>query len=589
MKNKILKNCITVALATVLTVSAAAGFTCFPVSASEGKNQAGISFQDVNKSDWYYEVVNYVSSKGIMTGMTETLFGPSMELKRAHVATLIYRMENSPNVVYKEKFADVPQGEFYSDAVIWANENGIIHGYTDTGLFDPGRNISREELAVILYRYAGNKEIDISRRAELSEFPDEGSVSGYARDAVAWASGSQIITGDRGRLNPQGKANRAECAAVIQRFCKLFEVSITMPEEGQRNFLGQYEETGILYRMRELYSDNFSIGVALEPGTLNGKKERTLIREQFSYITCENAMKPAALLNRQKTLERGEEEYPVIEVTEAEPLLTFAEENGLKLRGHVLVWHKQTPRWFFTEGFSDASDAPLVSRDVMLKRMENYISQVMTYFNSNYPGLITCWDVVNEAIDANSQEAGQMLVEGNYWYQIIGADYVEKAFLYARKYADPQQKLFYNDFNCYEKDTAICEMVEKLQEENLIDGIGMQSHILLGYPSVQNYENTIRKFSEMGLEIQITELDVRQTDKSAAGQQKLAERYKEILRTLKRLDDEKIVNITNVTFWGLNDSRTWLNNDGETHYPLLFDEELNPKPAFFGAILDDSI
>lgn len=101
-----------------------------------------------------------------------------------------------------------------------------------------------------------------------------------------------------------------------------------------------------------------------------------------------------------------------------------------------------------------------------------------------------------------------MLAEGNYWYQIIGADYVEKAFSYARKYADPQQKLFYNDFNCYEKDAAICEMAGKLQEEGLIDGIGMQSHILLEYPSVQNYENTIRKFAQMGLEIQITELDI---------------------------------------------------------------------------------
>ena len=166
---------------------------------------------------------------------------------------------------------------------------------------------------------------------------------------------------------------------------------------------------------------------------------------------------------------------------------------------------------------------------------------------------------------------------------------MEKAFSYARKYADPQQKLFYNDFNCYEKDAAICEMAGKLQEEGLIDGIGMQSHILLEYPSVQNYENTIRKFAQMGLEIQITELDIQQTDNSVEGQQKLSARYKEIFRTLKQLDDEGIANITNVTFWGLNDSRTWLNNGGETHYPLLFDEELNPKPAFFGSILDDSI
>ena len=182
-----------------------------------------------------------------------------------------------------------------------------------------------------------------------------------------------------------------------------------------------------------------------------------------------------------------------------------------------------------------------------------------------------------------------MFSEGNYWYEIIGADYVEKAFTYARKYADPAQNLFYNDFNCYEKEESICKMIEGLQEKGLIDGIGMQSHVLLGYPSIQNYENAIRIFADMGLEIQITELDVRQSDNSIEGQRELAVRYKEIFRTLKRLDDEGIANITNVTLWGLDDSRTWLNNDGNIHYPLLFDENLNPKPAFFGAILDDSI
>ena len=589
MKTKIFRTCVTKILALLLAVCLAAGFTPFTVGASEKTGQVGICFEDVKESDWYYEAVNYVSSRGIMTGMSEKIFGPVLELKRAHFATLIYRMEGSPDVAYKEKFADVPQGEFYSDAVIWANENGIINGYDDTGLFEPGRNISREELAVMLYRYANCRGLDTSNNEDLSAFPDKGKVNIYAKDAIAWAVEKGVITGDKGKLNPQGKANRAECAAMIQRFFGLLEKNITMPEEGERNFLEQYEKDGTLYGMKDLYSENFSIGVALEPRTLNGEKERALVQEQFSSITCENAMKPAALLNHEKTLQRGEEEYPVIDASGSEPLLTFAKENGMKVRAHTLVWYQQTPRWLFTEGFSDSADAPLVSREIMLKRMENYICQVTTYFNQNYPGLITGWDVVNEAIDSNSQEENHMFSEGNYWYEIIGADYVEKAFTYARKYADPAQNLFYNDFNCYEKEESICKMIEGLQEKGLIDGIGMQSHVLLGYPSIQNYENAIRIFADMGLEIQITELDVRQSDNSIEGQRELAVRYKEIFRTLKRLDDEGIANITNVTLWGLDDSRTWLNNDGNIHYPLLFDEKLNPKPAFFGAILDDSI
>lgn len=178
-------------------------------------------FLDVNDGDWYVDYVQYVYDKGIMTGMNPTQFAPAESLCRAQFAVILYRMEGCPETEYAKKYPDVAGGEFYTDAVMWASENKIVTGFTDTGLFKPADPISREQMAAMMYRYARYKEAeDIEVKGDLTRFPDRQSISDYAKEAVEWSVGTGMISGmgTDGMLAPQGTANRAECAAVIQRY-----------------------------------------------------------------------------------------------------------------------------------------------------------------------------------------------------------------------------------------------------------------------------------------------------------------------------------------------------------------------------------
>lgn len=178
-------------------------------------------FDDVN-DDWYTSSVQYVYKMGIMTGYTHNtkLFGTLDNLSRAHFAVILYRLEGCPDVSYQAKFPDVAEGTFYTDAVMWAVENGIITGYTTTGTFGPADHITREQLVTILYRYATYKGYDVSGQADLTDYPDASKVSEFAKEAMRWAVANELITGDQGQLNPQGHTNRAVGATIITRFMK---------------------------------------------------------------------------------------------------------------------------------------------------------------------------------------------------------------------------------------------------------------------------------------------------------------------------------------------------------------------------------
>ena len=187
---------------------------------------AGWPFKDVavNDADWIYQGVSYVYDKEIMTGMTTTTFGPAGDLSRAQFATILYRMANKPPVTFRKIFPDVPAGEWYSGPVVWANDAKVITGY-QTGLFGANDNITREQMAAMMFRYAEYCGLDVSQAAELSTYPDADKVSDWASEAMQWAVGTGIITGKDGgvRLDPQGNASRAECATIIRRFMEKYE------------------------------------------------------------------------------------------------------------------------------------------------------------------------------------------------------------------------------------------------------------------------------------------------------------------------------------------------------------------------------
>ena len=347
--------------------------------------------------------------------------------------------------------------------------------------------------------------------------------------------------------------------------------------------------------LKELYKDQFLVGLAVPDLVLNTPAYSDLFLQQFNSMTMENEMKPSYILDEaaSKNNLSKYKEHVALNFNSYKTGMEYAKQHGIAVRGHTLVWHSQTPEWFFYENYD--TQGQLADRELMLKRMENYIKDVIEWTETNYPGVIYAWDVVNEAVaDYFGQGAAPMRQEDSLWYQVIGEDFAEKAFAYARKYTklyakDRDIKLFYNDYNEYvpAKRDLIVELLKDLRGKGLVDGMGMQSHWDMSFPSVDMLGQALEEYGKIdGLEIQFTEIDMHNTDNSEEGLQKQAERYKQFFETILRADRTGTANVTNVTFWGMDDEVTWLSGfKGETSYPLLFDADHKEKPCF-GSILE---
>ncbi len=340
--------------------------------------------------------------------------------------------------------------------------------------------------------------------------------------------------------------------------------------------------------LKTAYIKDFKIGAAVNTWQLEGAgayaKAKALITGQFNSITMENQMKPEALLSTENQT-RGTDTEVLINEEHLNKVLKLASDNGLKLRGHTLVWHSQTPAWFFCKDY-DANKG-LVSKAVMRQRMESYIKKVLTYCQTNYPGVVYAWDVANEVVG----DDGKMRTASN-WYKVYGdASYVTDAFTFARKYAASDVKLFLNDYNEYvaAKRDQIYRLVKGLYDKGLCDGVGMQSHYTMDYPTVASVKVAIQKYNQIDpgkIEIQLTELDIHNTFRTASGQKAVASRYKALFSMLLDSRRNQNINITGVTFWGLTDGDTWLTSfKGETSYPLLFGADYAAKSTYF-AVLD---
>jgi endo-1,4-beta-xylanase len=325
--------------------------------------------------------------------------------------------------------------------------------------------------------------------------------------------------------------------------------------------------------LKDYYQTYFPIGVAVNPRMLQNGPDAELIKTQFNSITPENAMKMGPIHPQ-------EDNYFW---KDADLIVDFAQKNGLKTRGHTLCWHNQTPSWFFTD-----ATGKQVSREVLLDRLQKHITEVV----SRYKGKIYAWDVVNEAVP----DTGTAIYRQSKFYEIIGEDYIEKAFQYAHQ-ADPDAQLFYNDYNTENaaKREKIYQLVKKLKDKGIpIHGVGLQGHWSLYEPTAKELEESITKFASLGLKVQVTELDVsvypkeherrekRSTDKSEFTSQmndKQSAHYKMLFEVFRKHRNT----ITGITFWNLSDKYSWLDNfpvPGRKDYPLLFDQNNNPKKAF---------
>ena len=328
--------------------------------------------------------------------------------------------------------------------------------------------------------------------------------------------------------------------------------------------------------LKEAYKAYFPIGVAVAPRNLTGP-EAALIIQQFNSVTPENAMKMGPI--------HPEENRYFWK--DADAIVDFAQKNGIKVRGHNLCWHNQTPRWFFTD-----STGKQVSKAVLLGRMKRHITDVV----SRYKGKIYAWDVVNEAVP----DTGTSVYRKSKFYEILGEEYIQKAFEYAHQ-ADPDARLFYNDYNTENavKRARIYQLVKKLKDKGVpIQGVGLQGHWSIYEPSTQELETSINQFASLGLSVQVTELDVsvypkehERRDKKATDtseftpdmNDKQTAHYKMLFDVFRKYRNT----ITNVTFWNVSDKSTWLDNfpvPGRKDYPLLFDQNYQPKKAFWSVV-----
>lgn len=336
----------------------------------------------------------------------------------------------------------------------------------------------------------------------------------------------------------------------------------------------EYVDTSDYPSLKEEYKDYFRIGTATTSNLLDNEPYINIIKAQYNSMTLGNSFKPDSILDHNKTV-RDVEKYmysPAVKFDAVKKELDYARDNGLTVRGHTLLWHNQTPEWLFYKNYNIGDE--LADRETMLLRMENYIKNVMEWTEENYPGLVRAWDVVNEAAD----DGGGM--RKSLWYQTVGEDYIEQAFKFARKYAPEDTKLFYNDYNSYQtrKQNDIITFLRPVVEAGNIDGMGMQSHINVDI-SISQYMAALQKYyDELGLEINVTELDVCRGD-GDDWQQEQGEYYKEFMSEILKLRKNGVP-ITSVTLWGISDTDSWLSST----YPLIFNDDLSRKPAFDGMI-----
>lgn len=335
--------------------------------------------------------------------------------------------------------------------------------------------------------------------------------------------------------------------------------------------------------LKNVYAPYFDIGVSVAADAFESQAALRELPVQYDSMTCENEMKPMYILDEVKNMQESEKyaAAPAVCFDRIRKYLEFARDNGMRMRGHTLVWHNQTPRWFFSRDYRKESDAPLADRETMLARMENYIKSVLTYVQREYPGIIYAWDVVNEAIEDGG-------IRRSWWTQTVGEDYFLHAFRFARKYADPDVSLFYNDYDTYNalKREKIFELIlSPLIKESLVDGMGMQSHLTMARPDLSEYDVSLRYFGKTGLQIQVTELDIHNPDSGKDVMRAQAQRYRELFTLLVKAKKEGVANLTNITFWNMQDEESWLTCfHGCKSYPLLFTNGYRPKTAYWAVL-----
>jgi endo-1,4-beta-xylanase len=333
-------------------------------------------------------------------------------------------------------------------------------------------------------------------------------------------------------------------------------------------------------RVHEVVADHFTFGGAIEPDQVGSPRHAQLMRMHLNSLTAENAMKPGPIHPRNST-PPSDADY---NFAGADTIANFARANGMTMRGHTLQWHQQNPAWLF----QDAAGNPLTPSDeskaLMLQRLEDHIRAVV----GRYRDVVTSWDVVNEVIDASQPDG----LRRSPWYDLTGSDFIDRAFQVAREVAGPDARLCINDFSTTDpaKRQALLNVVQGMLDRGVsVDCVGHQMHVNVAAPSLGAIRTTLETFAALGLDNQITEMDVsgytNSTSTAPLGEETLVlqgYRYRDIFREYRRASGS----ISTVTLWGIADDHTWLTGFpiARPDRPLLFDLDLQAKHAYWGVV-----
>ncbi|MBP5574808.1 MAG: endo-1,4-beta-xylanase [Bacilli bacterium] len=367
-----------------------------------------------------------------------------------------------------------------------------------------------------------------------------------------------------------------------------FYIDVINIELGEETVKTDYVSNG--ESLYQAYEDYMKIGTCMAANGLRNTEMRKIAKENFNSITAENEGKPEQVLDQAACQEAAKTDKTAvcIKTTPFEKLYNFCEANHIGVRHHTFVWYSQTPNWFFNEDYSN--NGSLVSRDTMLKRMENFIKVSLETINDRWPGLVYAIDVANEAVvdGPKVRDTGNYGQGSNKWYDTVGDrgegdNFVYYAFKYADMYKEDYQELYYNDYS-YDYNTSNCRfaldnLLKKAIEEDLVDGVGIQGHI----DSDQNMDvviNDAKMIYEKGLKCQITELDItiNGNDEAALNKQKAA--YKLLLSRALECNKNEETDINALIVWGITDNSSWKSGQN----PLLFNSNYAKKPAYYGVL-----
>lgn len=385
-----------------------------------------------------------------------------------------------------------------------------------------------------------------------------------------------------------------------------------------------YETENKLPQLKVAYEDVFTVGMDVLLIDIMDEDRAAIIKEQFNTITVKQDLMPETIMDYETAKVSADKTHIPLNFSAADVILKFAKTNNIAVTVPSLIT-ATTPEWAFSKDFDrnqvtvttdeagkEVTTIEFADAEVMIARMENYIKDIITYCNTNYPGVVISWEVVCDPINASEQH--ELKYSNNYWYQTIGDDYLVKAFEFARKYATAEQKLMLSQDNLDETNTLnpSLALINLLKDKGLIDGIGIRAYYNPISPTVFNMQDMMKALNETGLELHFTNFNVTANtgnqgdieDTADVHLTKTIKRYKALLTNIINFEQKNNYDITSITFESLTNDNAYANQAKEyidystlevvfgvqvESYPCMFDADLNVMDVFFAIIGDVTV